>query len=110
LFDTVNDSKVHAELNTVSGFQQDGYDTQQTKVQKAEYALKIIGREATTRELINTLLARDPELLKKDGSSFDKYQKALAATLVQKVAANKSFYSIKTNDGVKYGLIIWRIK
>ena len=42
--------------------------------------------------------------------ALDHYQKALAATLVQKVAANKIFFSIKTNDGVKYGLITWRNK
>lgn len=88
----------------------DNYEPQLIKVAKAEYALTRIGKEATTREMLTLLLQRDPELLKRDNTTFDKFQKALSATLVQKASAQKTFYHTKTNDGVKYGLIAWRNK
>ncbi len=92
------------------GTQSDSYLPNQIKAVKAEYALKKIGKDATTREMLTILLNRDPDLLKRDQTTFDKYQKALSATLVQKADAKKTFYNIKTNEGVKYGLISWRNK
>ena len=88
----------------------DTYSEGATRAVKAEYVLKKLNRPASTREILTDLLARDPDLIRRDNTTFDKYQKALAATLLQKVAAKNIFFSQKENDAVKYGLLEWNRK
>lgn len=83
------------------------YEPEMTRAQKAEYALKVLGEPATTREILTLLTEADPGMLEREKITFDKYQKALAATLIQKATAKLIFYSTKNSIGVKYGLIEW---
>lgn len=90
--------------------EEDTYAVSTTKALKAEYALKKIGSPASTRDILTLLIVRDPELITNSQTTFDKYQKAMAATLIQKAAAKSIFYSIREENTVKYGLIEWEAK
>jgi hypothetical protein len=86
------------------------YDINLTKAQKSEYALRKIGKAASTREILNVLISNDADLISRAQTTFDKYQKALAATLFQKVELKNTFFSVREENTVKYGLLEWNKK
>ena len=88
---------------------EDVYSPGMTKAAQAVYALRKMGKPASTREILELLIATEPGLLKSSNTTFDKYQKALAATLYQKAVVKQTFRSSKgeNGDAVRYSLIEW---
>ena len=80
-----------------------------TMVKQAQLALKNLGKPSSTRDMLLWLLTVDPTVLDRNDKTFDKYQKAMAATLVQKVNAGKIFTSIRdaASGYILYSLIEW---
>jgi len=87
----------------------DDYAPGMTKAAQAEYALRQLKKPATTREILEFLLTKEPDLLAQSGTTFDKFQKALAATLYQKAVVKNTFSSARnlTTDSVTYSLLDW---
>jgi hypothetical protein len=97
----------YAQATLLPGYNEGRYIAGKTKAAQAEYILRKVGRASSTREILESLIREEPGLLKKYNTTFDKYQKALSATLYQKAAARKTFVSNKDGDSVKYGLLKW---
>ncbi len=78
-------------------------------VMQVALALKNLGKPSSTREIIDWLLMVDPTFLDRNGKSYDVYQKAMSATLVQKVKAGKLFTSAydAASGFLKYSLLEW---
>lgn len=82
-----------------------GYDSAFSLARKAEFIIRHSnGKLLSTREICNEILDLEPDYLTSKEITFDKLQKYLAATLVQKVDQGKMFYRKEVNGEYKYGL------
>lgn len=85
------------------------YDETWSLAKKCEYVLKVKQKLLTTRQLIDGIFEYEPHYLEIKGIDFDRLQKNLGSTLLQKVNANNTFFRTKYEGEIEYlyGLITW---
>ena len=84
------------------------YNPNDSLAKKCEYILSQDSRTLSTREISELILRHEPDFLNIHNFNFDRLQKNVGSTLIQKVNSKKVFFKENINGTVKYGLISTR--